>query len=95
MNGFSLGIVQKPLIREAKKLLVENRKGIEDMFKETLSGYELKAGEARIVSMVFTVPDGGVNYSIVAMNDSMQIVRVIETKALYELGIEIIDGALK
>ena len=87
--------MQKPLIREAKKLLVENRNGIESTFKETLSGYEIKEGESRIVAMVFAVPEGSVNYSVVALDGQHKITRVIETKPLYELGIEIIDSVLK
>ncbi len=90
-----LGMLQKPLIREAKRLLVENRKGIEKTFMETLSGYEKQPGEARIIAMVFSVPDGSVNYSVVALDADNKVVRVIETKPLYELGLELIEGALK
>lgn len=91
----ALGILQKPMIREGKKLLVENRKEMEEMFKEAFSKHELKEGECRFVAMLFSIPDGSVNYSIVSLDKDMKIVRVAETKPLYELAIDIIDSVLK
>lgn len=89
-----LGILQKPLIREAKKMLVENRESLEKIFSETIEKHELHQGESRIVAMVFTTLNT-VNYSIVALDGDNKIVRVIETSPLYELCTELIDLALK
>ncbi len=89
-----LGILQKPLIREAKKMLDNNRESLEKIFSETLGKHKLLPGESRIVTMVFTALNT-VNYSVVALDGDNKIVRVIETRPLYELCTELIDLALK